>query len=419
MSPPSLQRSESTLGTTPQPGSTPARDGASTHDQTGFVFTPGFWLLLVVQTAFGLGFSTFLLLPKFLTTELGATAKDIGIVTAIGSVAGVLMFPIVGTLSDRTGRKPFILGGSFVMAATSLCFHAVHEIGLLLYALGVVRSIAFACVFNSTTTMVTEQVPPQRMAQALGIFGVALLSTQAIAPAAAELISERYGWGPVFNASCVLGAIALLLAFGLREKTRHHAHGTEAVGILQLLARKRTRRVTFTVATAGAGFGTLFVLHQPFALSLGITRISSFFVAYATAAVFVRVFFGHAADRFGRQRVSALALITFAIAIAAMAGLRDGLLAPIGAVFGLAHGVLYPAFNALAVEDVGESERGKIMALYHGGFNAGQTVMVPIFGVVANSFGYRPVFLIMGSLAFVVGTWLLASPIEPATQQVS
>lgn len=395
----------------------PAASSATDHatPATAFVFTPAFWLLLAVQTAFGMGFSAFLLLPKFLATELDASAGAIGFVTAVGSIASVLTFPVVGAWSDRIGRKPFIMAGSVVLAITSLGFHSVHETGPWLYALCIVRSVGFACVFNSTTTLVTEQVPPEKMAQALGIFGVALLSTHALAPASAELLSEAYGWGAVFNASSVLGVLSILLTLGLREKARVQHRSAHDVSFLQLLARPRSLRIAATIATAGAGFGTLFVLHQPFALSLGFKRVSGFFFAYGAAAVFVRVFFGATADRFGRQRVSAFALMIFATSIAAMAGLRDGWLMPIGLVFGLSHGVLYPAFNALAVENIAESERGKMMSLYHGGFNAGQTLMVPLFGALADTIGYRSVFVTMGLLAFGVGTWLFASPIESAT----
>jgi len=376
-----------------------------------FIFTPAFWLLLAVQTAFGLGFSTFLLLPKFLTTELGSSPRDIGLVTAVGNIAGVMMFPLVGTVSDRTGRKPFIVGGSVVLALASLGFHAVDSLGPLLFGLCIVRTASFACVFNSTTTLVTEQVAPKRMAQALGIFGVALLSTHAVAPAAAEIASERYGWGPVFTGSAALGVLSLLLSLGLKEKPRVAIRTAASVSVAQLLARPRSVRIVLTIATAGAGFGTVFILHQPFALSLGMPRVGGFFVAYACAAVFVRISFGQIADRFGRQRVSALSLMLLASSIAAMAFLRDGLLMPIGFVFGLAHGILYPAFNALAVEDIAESERGKMMSLYHGGFNAGQTLMVPIFGALIEVIGYQGVFVSMGLFAFAVAAWLLAAPI--------
>lgn len=388
----------------------PSIDPATKPDT--FVFTPAFWLLLAVQTAFGLGVSVYLLLPKFLTVELGASAREIGLVTAAGHVASVMTFPVVGTWSDRTGRKPFILGGSIVLALTSVAFHAVTTTGPLLYVLCIVRSVAFAAVFNSTTTLVTEWVPSSRMAQALGIFGVALLSTHAIAPAVAELISESYGWPAVFTASSVLGVTSLVLTLGLREKSRGGIRTTRDASFMQLLTRPRSLRIFGTIATAGAGFGTLFVMHQPFALSLGFTRVSGFFVAYASAAVFVRIVFGQTADRFGRQRVSAIALMVLAASVGSMAGLREGWLMPIGAVFGLAHGVLYPAFNALAVEGIAETERGKMMSLYHGGFNAGQALMVPIFGVMADTVGYQSVFLTMGTFAFAVGAWLMSAPMH-------
>src|SRR5262245_24732653 len=75
------------------PSTSTSTSTSSPPEANGLVFTAGFWLLLAVQTAFGLGFSTFLLLPKFLTVELTASAKEIGLVTAISSIAGVLMFP--------------------------------------------------------------------------------------------------------------------------------------------------------------------------------------------------------------------------------------------------------------------------------------------------------------------------------------
>ena len=54
-----------------------------------------------MQMAFGLCWSTFLLLPKYLTTELDATASQIGFVSAIPTFAGTLAVPIVGRRMRR------------------------------------------------------------------------------------------------------------------------------------------------------------------------------------------------------------------------------------------------------------------------------------------------------------------------------
>src|SRR4029077_19373540 len=53
-------------------------------------------LLVGTQAAFGFCGSMFLLLPKFLTTELHASPSQIGLLLAIPSFAGALAVPFVG-----------------------------------------------------------------------------------------------------------------------------------------------------------------------------------------------------------------------------------------------------------------------------------------------------------------------------------
>ena len=52
------------------------------------LFTRPFVLLLVAQAVFGLGFSTFLILPAYLATELAASPSQIGLVTSIFGITG-------------------------------------------------------------------------------------------------------------------------------------------------------------------------------------------------------------------------------------------------------------------------------------------------------------------------------------------
>ena len=67
--------------------------------------------------------------------------------------------------------------------------------------------------------------------------------------------------------------------------------------------RPQQLRVTAAISLVGVALGAMFTFHQPFALELGMTRVRSFFVAYAIAAVVMRVGFGSLIDRAGRRRV--------------------------------------------------------------------------------------------------------------------
>ena len=93
------------------------------------------------------------------------------------------------------------------------------------------------------------------------------------------------------------------------------------------------------------------------------------------------------------------ALLLYAGATAATMRLDQLGLATIGVAFGLAHGIFYPTFNALAVEQSGEHERGKAMALFNGAFNVGYSCGVFGFGIVADRAGYPPVFTLAAAAA--------------------
>ena len=93
--------------------------------------TPAFTALLTTQAGFGYAFSTFLLLPKYLVTQLGAGPAEIGLVTSAYGVATVLTIPVMGAVVDRYGRRRFLIAGALVMVA----FFAVGLFGYDVYQL--------------------------------------------------------------------------------------------------------------------------------------------------------------------------------------------------------------------------------------------------------------------------------------------
>src|SRR5262245_60627304 len=102
--------------------------------------------LLVMQVAFGLSLSTFLLLPKVLASTFGAGALAIGVVTAMFGVASVAMVPMVGMQIDRQGSRGPILAGSLLMAASAFAFVEVGQAGVLAMLLRGMQGAAWALV---------------------------------------------------------------------------------------------------------------------------------------------------------------------------------------------------------------------------------------------------------------------------------
>ena len=93
-----------------------------------------------------------------------------------------------------------------------------------------------------------------------------------------------------------------------------------------------------------------------------------------------------------------------------MAELRPGGLAWFGAAMGVAHGLLYPALNAVAVEGVGARERGKVMALFQAAFQIGVATGAFGLGVLAELRGYPAVFVAGGVCVLAALLLFAASP---------
>ena len=156
------------------------------------LLTRPFVLLLVAQAVFGFGFSTFLILPTYLTKALAASPSQIGLVTAIFGISSMIFMPLVGDWADRTRRLPWAMAGAGICAVASIGFLWVEEIGLLVYLLRLLHGFGNALEFVAAGALTTDLVPKKRLGQGLGLFGVAMLSSNAVAPAIAEAIATRW-----------------------------------------------------------------------------------------------------------------------------------------------------------------------------------------------------------------------------------
>jgi predicted MFS family arabinose efflux permease len=272
----------------------------------------------------------------------------------------------------------------------------LSEIDARLYVLRLMQGLSFALLFNSAATLMTDRAAPSRLGIALGVLGSSMLITNALAPAISESVAAHFGWAPVFWLSAAWGLISVVLCLSVEATARDRVR--DSTPTRSLLYDPRARTVVLTIAGAGAGFGTVFTFHQPFALALGITKVSGFFVAYALAALLGRMVLLARIDGRDRRAISAISMLVYALAVAATAWLRPVLLECVGLVLGLAHGVLYPVFNALAIQDVRPAQRGSMMALYHGGFNGGMAVALLVGGGVVQWLGYPALFWMTGGV---------------------
>lgn len=380
------------------------------------LWSRGFLLANAANFLFFIGLTTFFVLPLHLE-NLGASRAEIGRVMGSFGFTTVVAIPVTGMLVDRFGRRPFMIAGGVLWVLAAAAFSTVLRLGPLMLALRMVQGVAFALAFVSTNALIADLAPRRALGRAISIFGTTTLATHALGPTVGELILRTWG----FRALCALSATAAMAALvayiSMREPPRQprRAGPADPAETLFALASRPLARSALGAGVASAlAFGAAMNFMPIFVRARHLPSVAPFFGAYALAAGAVRLVAGGLGDRVGYRRVGVFALSGFACIVASLSLVQGtGVLVALAIAFGVTHGWTYPALNALFLEGVPVTARGRAMSLYNLSFNLGITLAAFSGGEIAQRFGYSAMWVTMGSLS-LLGVFALLLDREPA-----
>jgi MFS family permease len=348
--------------------------------------------------AFGYAFSALLVVPKYLTTALGANPRQIGELAAIPALAGIAIAPFCGRWLDRGGARLAILLGSALLAFAVGTFGFFDAVEPLVYVARAVQGVGNTLVIGGTSAFVTLLVEPRHHARAFGLAGSASLAMNAFASYATERLAHAYGWGLAFEVAGAFGIVALGLTMTLPEVEPNASlePAPRSVG-----APAGGHAVALAALAAGAGFATIATFTQPRVLALGATDVAPLFIGYTVTALAVRLGLGTFIDRWGRRRTAFTALSLYALAVLGAAAVPPAWIFVLGLGFGAAHGMAWPSLNALAVERADPGRSGSALTRLHATFGVGAMGAVWGIGWLVGAVGYTFSFII--SAVFVAG----------------
>jgi DHA1 family bicyclomycin/chloramphenicol resistance-like MFS transporter len=200
-----------------------------------------------------------------LDVSAGTIKMTLAAVTA-GMAAGQIVF---GPMADRFGRRPILNLGLalFTIAAALIAF--MDSAGPVI-ALRFVQGLGVSGVMIASRAVVRDQFDVVDSARLYAYLLVVLGFVPVIGPIVFGLMTEAYGWRPIFiTMAAISGAGWLVILFGLRETLEVPDHG--ALRLLDLFAAYRhiLRDRHFAVHLV-VGTGTYIVL---FAILGGIAPV--------------------------------------------------------------------------------------------------------------------------------------------------
>jgi multidrug resistance protein len=165
------------------------------------------------------------LLP-FWAERLGANAFEVGLIITVYALAQLLFTPVLGTLSDRYGRKPVIVVSLFIEAVALVMTALAGSLPLLLLARFI--SGLGASNIGSAQAVVADVTEKQDRAKGMGLIGAAIGLGFVIGPAAGGILAPAGQTLPFWIAAGVALVNALLVILFLPETHKQASSKTES-----------------------------------------------------------------------------------------------------------------------------------------------------------------------------------------------
>ncbi|HSE40690.1 MAG TPA: MFS transporter, partial [Acidobacteriota bacterium] len=332
------------------------------------LFSRSFLLIFFSFFFLWISFDFFILFPLFIL-ERGGNSVDVGIQTAIFFFPSVILRPIAGWITDRTGRVKTIWAGTVLMILTSFAFlflpGSYQDFKVLCAIILFLRGLGFSLFYVAFFTYTADLAPIAIRARIIGLFGVSGLVAHGCAPKVAELVLRYWKFTGYFVASGLLATFSLIIALFLKEQPYAKSEEGKAFHSLRNVTFNIRNLIVlpgaFTFGFAVASFNTFGAAYFQ---KIPGTSVGYFFLLYGSMAGLIRVLFGGFADRYPRWK---LVGIFFAMQAA---GLMFVIWNPVqvnyligAAIAGAAHGILFPTMAAMAVDAHPPENRGLITSV--------------------------------------------------------
>jgi len=343
---------------------------------------------------------------------MGAAGIYIGLIFGAFSISRTFFLPYFGRLSDRKGRKPFIVVGLMAYTLVSAAFVLTTSV-LQLVIIRFLQGIASAMIMPVVQAYVGDITPPGREGFMMGLFNMSLFLGLGLGPVVGGLINDHWSLRATFVCMGVLSLIGFVLCLWLLPPRREEAvvlRRRPPVGWRVIVSDRTVAGLfIFRLAyTAGIGviWGFLPVLADT-ELHLSSARIGVLVMLGVLVSGVVQLPMGKLADKVSR---TAMVVVGGLLAGTAMLLYQHAYsyeyLFVVSVLFGIGGGTAMPALMAMAVTKGQQTAAmGSIISLLTMAHSIGMFVGSVGAGLLMDWFQLRYAFLV-GAILMACGTVL-------------
>lgn len=376
--------------------------------------TKSFVLLFIFAVAVCIAMNMLnVIVPLYVTETLKGTAATAGLMTTVYTLSACVCRPIHGTLTDKFGRRTMMVVGSALFCVGCLVSGLIPAIAALAVC-RILMGIGYSGATTANNTASTDVIPPERMAEGIGYFGMSQSVASAIGPAIATFTMVLLGNQNSLLAVAGVCAVALILSLCIRyEKTPGYeapkaVEGENSGGFFEKTAAIPAvfQGIFLFLTSLPLCFATLYIVSRGYSSAVA----GSFFVVASVVIVLVRLLLSGLMNRhhplwFLLPGMAGLILLCVLFPLVDSVG---GMMV-CGALHGISHGMVWMVLGSEAVRNAAPDRRGAANATFYFAFDAAIGLGAAFWGMMIDNVGYETSYIII-----IVATALLMAASLPA-----
>lgn len=394
-------------------------------------------ILLAMMVTFALMMSssyTMLIpfLPIYMQSELGATADNVslwsGVTYAITFAISAFVSPIWGKLSDKMGKKPMIIRASFLLAITYFLGGIVRtpfELFLVRAFQGIASGLWPACL-----VMMSACVPKNKIGISMGLMQSANICGGIIGPLLGGILATAFGMRNSFYVGAVaLSLITVATILFIKEPPvapEKEINKAQNTSYLTFIKDKNILILLLCVCMTN-----LVILQIQPIVSLYVQQLShnsdkavlltGFIMSLGgIAGALASPLWGKTGQKVGFYKTITLAFISAGL-LMSLQGVPNSLVlfGLMQFLCGLGFSGIFPSANSILVLLTPPSSRGMGFGSLFSAQMIGGALGPVIGGVIVSFMSFNTVYIISGSILFVIGIYLKFFAPESFKQKAS
>lgn len=348
------------------------------------------------------------LLPIFATT-LGASGAFLGFIVSISTMTGLFLKPLFGVLSDRWGRRIWLIVGTCFFAFMPF-FYGLVETSEHLLLIRLIHGLATAIYGPVTLAYIAELSKGKQVAEDIGWFEMARSGGYIAGPALAGWLLLSISPVEVFTIIGIISCLVFIPVLQLPETRSTHQRKFKP--IFQHIKNairdgSRTPAIWMTGSLESITFIVLYTLKvflPIFALEAGVSivLVGLYFSLQEAVHIITKPFCGRLGDRWGHLPTITLGMVILSVSLPLVTSFDNGLLFLIpGMMMGFAQALIFPSAIALVSNLIDAENLGTGMGLIGMMQNFGKVVGPILGGFAIQNLGYQATLYLLTVLLIV------------------